>query len=189
MAASTDTFRTSLHGFNRTDVVQFIQKMTTAHEKELRLLQEENERLRQEAELLRGDAARLQMRNATLKAQLDQAEQPSAAAPGPASPPESAPAPVSPASEIAGEELAAYRRAEVVERKARERAEATTRLLKDVFAKANERLNDGGEAFSDVMNRFREDYERLQQLLAEAKSVFDASSDELKAAGDALDET
>ena len=41
MAATTDSFRSSLHGFNRMDVVQFIQKTTSEHELELRRLAEE----------------------------------------------------------------------------------------------------------------------------------------------------
>ena len=41
MAATTDNFRSSLHGFNRMDVVQFIQKTTSEHELELRRLAEE----------------------------------------------------------------------------------------------------------------------------------------------------
>ena len=82
----------------------------------------------------------------------------------------------------------ASRRAEGMERKARERAEATTRLLKNVFAKANERLNAGSKEFSSAAETLRADYERLQQLLADAKGVFDASAEELQSAGDALDE-
>ena len=42
MAATTDSFRSSLHGFNRMDVVQFIQKTTSEHELELRRLAEDN---------------------------------------------------------------------------------------------------------------------------------------------------
>ena len=41
MAASVENFRSALHGFNRTDVVQFIQAQTVEHEKALRLLQDE----------------------------------------------------------------------------------------------------------------------------------------------------
>ena len=44
MAATTDSFRSSLHGFNRMDVVQFIQKTTSEHELELRRLAEERTR-------------------------------------------------------------------------------------------------------------------------------------------------
>lgn len=182
---ATETFRTSLHGFNRTDVVQFIQKMTTAHEKELRLREEENDRMRQELDALREEAAQLRAQNEVLTAQVEELSQ---AAPEPAAQPAPEAPAAAPAAEIAEKELAAYRRAEGVERKARERAEATTRLLKNVFAKANERLNAGSEEFSSAVETLRADYARLQQLLADAKGVFDASAEELQSAGDALDE-
>ena len=48
MAATLPAFRSALHGFNRTDVVQFIQSQTAAHEKSLRLLREEIARLERE---------------------------------------------------------------------------------------------------------------------------------------------
>ena len=50
MAATTDSFRSSLHGFNRMDVVQFIQKTTSEHELELRRLAEERTRQQEELE-------------------------------------------------------------------------------------------------------------------------------------------
>ena len=53
MAATTDSFRSSLHGFNRMDVVQFIQKTTSEHELELRRLAEERTRQQEELEQLK----------------------------------------------------------------------------------------------------------------------------------------
>ncbi len=47
--AFTENFRSALNGFNRTDVVQFIQRQTVEHEKAVRLLREENVRLKQAA--------------------------------------------------------------------------------------------------------------------------------------------
>lgn len=47
--AYTENFRSALNGFNRTDVVQFIQRQTVEHEKSMRLLREENARLKQAA--------------------------------------------------------------------------------------------------------------------------------------------
>ena len=179
---ATETFRTSLNGFNRTDVVQFIQKMTTNHEKELKSLREENEKNSEALELLRSDSARLEAQNAELTAQLEAAKN-AVSSPAPAEAPA---APV--AAQIAERELAAYRRAEGMERKARERAEATTKLLKGVFSKATDRLNAGSEEFSAAVEKFRADYEHLQQILSEAKGVFDDSAEEIRAADAALDE-
>ena len=47
--AFTENFRSALNGFNRTDVVQFIQRQTVEHEKAMRHLREENARLKQAA--------------------------------------------------------------------------------------------------------------------------------------------
>lgn len=192
---ATETFRTSLNGFNRTDVVQFIQKMTTNHEKELKTLREENEKSSEALELLRDDQARLEAQNAELTEKLAALEAQNAelteklAAKAAESSPAPAAAPAAPVSaQIAEHELAAYRRAEGMERKARERAEATTKLLKGVFAKATDRLNAGSVEFAAAAEKFRADYEHMQQLLADAKGVFDASADEIRAADAALDE-
>lgn len=193
---ATETFRTSLNGFNRTDVVQFIQKMTTNHEKELKSLREENEKNSEALELLRSDSARLEAQNAELTEKLAALEAQNAeltaqleaaknAVPSPA-PAEAPAAPV--AAQIAERELAAYRRAEGMERKARERTEATTKLLKGVFSKATDRLNAGSEEFSAAVEKFRADYEHLQQILSDAKGVFDDSAEEIRAADAALDE-
>ena len=192
---ATETFRTSLNGFNRTDVVQFIQKMTTNHEKELKTLREENEKSSEALELLRNDQARLEAQNAELTEKLAALEAQNAelteklAAKAAESSPAPAAAQAAPVSaQIAEHELAAYRRAEGMERKARERAEATTKLLKGVFAKATDRLNAGSVEFAAAAEKFRADYEHMQQLLSDAKGVFDASADEIRAADAALDE-
>ena len=49
VGAFTENFRSALNGYNRTDVVQFIQRQTIEHEKAMRLLREENARLKQAA--------------------------------------------------------------------------------------------------------------------------------------------
>ena len=46
--SNTYSFRTALQGFNRADVVHFIEQNTAAHEAELRQLQLENSRLAQQ---------------------------------------------------------------------------------------------------------------------------------------------
>ena len=100
MAATTDSFRSSLHGFNRMDVVQFIQRTTSEHELELRRLaeertrqqeeleqqkkelaarQEESERQKQELSQLRAELAELREQNAALRQAQEPAEQPTAA--------------------------------------------------------------------------------------------------------------
>ena len=146
MAATTDSFRSSLHGFNRMDVVQFIQKKTSEHELELRRLaeertrqqeeleqqkkelaarQEESERQKQELSQLRAELAELREQNAALRQAQEPAGQPAAAVQKP---------------RYDEMELTAYRRAEQTERMARERAAASAVRMRSAFEQAEEKL-------------------------------------------------
>ena len=69
--AFTENFRSALNGFNRTDVVQFIQRQTVEYEKSLRLLREENSRLKQAAEEPKLDAEALLAEKDKLAQQLE----------------------------------------------------------------------------------------------------------------------
>ena len=70
--AFTENFRSALNGFNRTDVVQFIQRQTVEHEKAMRHLREENARLKQVATEPAGDTATLQEANNALEARVEE---------------------------------------------------------------------------------------------------------------------
>ena len=70
MAATTDSFRSSLHGFNRMDVVQFIQKTTSEHELELRRLAEERTRQQEELEQQKKELAARQEESERQKQEL-----------------------------------------------------------------------------------------------------------------------
>lgn len=69
--AFTENFRSALNGFNRTDVVQFIQRQTVEHEKAMRHLREENARLKQAATEPTGDSGAFQAANAALESQVE----------------------------------------------------------------------------------------------------------------------
>lgn len=187
MAASIENFRSALHGFNRTDVVQFIQAQTTEHEKALRLLREENARLQEALEAARAEAQEAKAQNETLAAELDHAKQ-AVETPAPVEIPLDAPmAPV--ASVVATApvnfnemELAAYRRAEMTERMARERAAASAERMKTVFAQADEKLSLTSQDLATLLDAFRADFEKVQQVLTTAQGIVDESSAGLKAA-------
>ena len=176
MAATTDSFRSSLHGFNRMDVVQFIQKTTSEHELELRRLaeertrqqeeleqqkkelaarQEESERQKQELSQLRAELAELREQNAALRQAQEPAEQPAAAVQKP---------------RYDEMELTAYRRAEQTERMARERAAASAVRMRSAF------------------DRFHADYDRLKQALDGVQDVFRESTERLHAAAELCSE-
>lgn len=190
MAANIENFRSALHGFNRTDVVQFIQAQTTEHEKALRLLREENARLQEALEAARAEAEEAQAQLEALTA-----AQETAVASAEAVPPHDEAAlnaPMPPAASVVAAapsnfnemELAAYRRAEMTERMARERAAASAERMKTVFAQADEKLTLTSQDFATLLDAFRNDFDKVEQLLTTAQGIVDESSAGLKAAAE-----
>ena len=164
--SNTYSFRTALQGFNRADVVHFIEQNTAAHEAELRQLQLENSRLAQQL----NDA------NAYI-GQLQQAPAAPAAAPEPVLPPLEPEAPPSQYEEL---ELAAYRRAEQVERKARERAAVFYQKIDDLVAKTNDQLTQDDKALGSLAGELGANIAALQQVMAKIRATLDDSTHFLK---------
>lgn len=211
--AATDNFRSSLHGFNRTDVVQFIQQQTAAHDKAMRTLKDENTRLQEALTEARTELEALKAENESLLLEIEVTRLALAEAKeAPVEEPVVAPAPVvapvapvvdepivapttvapavvpempSPASSDFNElELMAYRRAEMTERMARERAEASAQRMKAIFTQADEKLTVSANDISTIISTFQQDYEKLQQILTELRGIVDESSSDMKAASD-----
>lgn len=202
MAASYGNFRSALHGFNRTDVVQFIQSQTMEHERALRAARDESSRLQAALESVRQELEAARAENAALKTELEEArairflmEEPEVA-PQPAPAPVALDAPMAPVASVVSVapsdfnelELAAYRRAEMTERMARERAAASADRMKSIFAQADEKLLITSQDITTLMDAFRSDFEQMQQLLATAQGIVNESSDGLKAAADLCEE-
>ncbi len=194
MAVNIENFRTSLHGFNRTDVVQFIQAQTAEHEKALRLLREENTRLQEALEAARAEAAEASTQLEALTAAQEVAAQSAETVPSPSESALNAPM-ASMASVVSAApsnfnemELAAYRRAEMTERMARERAAASAERMKTVFSQADEKLTLTSQDFATLLDTFRNDFDKLEQLLSTAQGIVDESSAGLKAAAEVADE-
>ncbi len=209
MAASVENFRSALHGFNRTDVVQFIQQQTIEHEKTLRRLREENTRLLDEFEAVRAERdAQLESIEA-LQTALDEAVAEKEALTEGLSLAQNAPqaavtaqaaaaldAPMMPAATVAAAapndfnelELAAYRRAELTERMAKERAAASSERMRSIFSQADEKLCLTAQDFATLLDTFRNDFEQLQQAVQAAQSVLNESSAGLKFAAELCDE-
>ena len=194
MAANIENFRSALHGFNRTDVVQFIQAQTTEHEKALRLLREENARLQEALEAARAEAEEAQAQLEALTAAQETAVASAEAVPAPDEAALNAPMPPA-ASVVAAApsnfnemELAAYRRAEMTERMARERAAASAERMKTVFAQADEKLTLTSQDFATLLDAFRNDFDKVEQLLTTAQGIVDESSAGLKAAAEIVGE-
>ena len=203
--AETTQFRAALHGYNREDVVAFIDRMTKEHQEALNRLQEKNNQLRAqldeanaalaeagenaEAQMaldeansliadLRAQNAEQEERIRSLEEALEngqngpEAEAETAAAPitqdlDEPIPPvaEVLPVDVAPTKDYTELELAAYRRAELAERLARERADDVYRQMQSVFYQANDKLEGGKADLDQLCQTLTADVKQMLTLL------------------------
>lgn len=193
-------FRTQLKGFHREDVINFIQQQTQEHERRVRTMQEEIARLqgelndaRTEAERAHGaqeaeaettqeelaqasercaeleaenaaareEIARLTKRCEALKEAAEKQPEPAAEEKPAAEEPENY-------KEL---ELAAYRRAELAERMAKERAAASDEQMKRILALTDERLMHTSQDFQTLLETFTKDFEQLRQVIRSAQAL------------------
>ena len=204
-------FRAALHGFNREDVVAYIDRLNQEHEEILARLREENQQLQQrleeanqalaeaegkeslEQELnlakaqiadLSAKAEELEARNQELEAAAAQAAEATEELPEarpvtqdlaePIPPvPQVLPVNVAPSKDYTELELAAYRRAELAERLARERASDVYRQVQSVFNHANTKLDTGKSDLEQLTGTLREDVNQLLNLLNNIHSAYD----------------
>lgn len=204
---ANQNFRTALHGFNRDDVVQFIEVKTLEHEKELRAKNDEIARLQSE---LDDRKMQLDLANAEidkLQETLSAKAEPAAAAAPPSVPPSSAPSaeqapdgsaleapmplvgaelPQAPgASNLNEMELAAYRRAELAERHARERAASVYQQIQAVFNQSNAKIANSNQDLDTLVETLRSDAQALLSALNTVRGVYTETSDAFRAVGDA----
>ena len=193
-------FRTQLKGFHREGVINFIQQQTQEHERRVRTMQEEIVRLqgelndaRTEAERAHGAqeaeaettqeelaqaserCAELEAENAAAREEIarltkrcEALEEAAAKQPEPAA--EEKPAAEEPENykEL---ELAAYRRAELAERMAKERAAASDEQMKRILALTDERLMHTSQDFQTLLETFTKDFEQLRQVIRSAQAL------------------
>lgn len=193
-------FRTQLKGFHREDVINFIQQQTQEHERRVRTMQEEIVRLqgelndaRTEAERAHGAqeaeaettqeelaqaserCAELEAENAAAREEIarltkrcEALEEAAAKQPEPSA--EEKPAVEEPENykEL---ELAAYRRAELAERMAKERAAASDEQMKRILALTDERLMHTSQDFQTLLETFTKDFEQLRQVIRSAQAL------------------
>lgn len=166
-------FRAALNGFNRTDVVAYIEECAINHEKALRQLRDENARLRADLEALqaRQEAAQEPAPEPPVEAQeAPQAEEPEV----PTQPePEPEVVPIVPPASSSAEELAAYRRAEAVERAARNRAAALCRQVNAIMDSTSRQLEGSRGDVDTVMSDLNICLRQLNDTFAQLRIIFD----------------
>lgn len=161
-------FRAALNGFNRTDVVAYIEECAINHEKALRQLRDENARLR-------ADLEALQARQEAAPAPVEAQEAPQAEEPEVPTQPEPEPevVPIAPPATSSAEELAAYRRAEAVERAARNRAAALCRQVNAIMDSTSRQLEGSRGDVDTVMSDLNICLRQLNDTFAQLRIIFD----------------
>ncbi len=201
-------FRSALHGFNRDDVVAYIEKITQEHEKELNAVQEQNAQLLrqlnesnaaldearqstispEEYEAAKRRITELLTENQSLGDRVSELEDSLAhaheAAPeavhvteqdltAPIPPvDEILPVQVAPSKDYTELELAAYRRAELAERVARERAAEVYREVASVFQSANVRMDSDQQDLVQMTRTIQGNVEQMLQVLNHIRSSY-----------------
>lgn len=149
-------FRSAWNGFNRNDVVNYMEECAANYERSLRQLQNENARLREELSALKAAQETVQ-----------------AAPPEPAPAPEVQPEPAPAAANPAGDELEAYRRAEAVERAARDRAEKLQKQLQEILSTAVTQFEAAGADAEAQMSDLSISLRRLNDTFAALRLTFE----------------
>ena len=184
--STPQSFRSALNGFNREDVVHYLEYLNTKHSNQVNQLTAENETLRQQVEALpdaesqRLLVASLEEKCAELTRQLEQSqsrcaeleqqlEQSHCAVPEQVQEPALSPS--------ASEELEAYRRAERIEREAKERAELVYFQANSVLTEASARVDGISSDITDMADKVMTQLTQLQMAVSSSKQALqDAAS-------------
>lgn len=172
--AAPQNFRSALNGFNREDVVHYIEYLNSKHSAETNQLKSEIQNLKTELAAAQrpapsaADLATLKQAQARceqlekefsrLNAELLQARQ--------------APAPVQEAPvDRTAEELEAYRRAERMERVARERAAQVYQQANGALAEAAVQVDDAARQLGDMADHVAQQVLQLQHAVTGSKQA------------------
>ena len=184
--STPQSFRSALNGFNREDVVHYLEYLNTKHSNQVNQLTAENETLRQQVEALpdaesqRLLVASLEEKCAELTRQLEQSqsrcaeleqqlEQSHCAVPEQVQEPALSPS--------ASEELEAYRHAERIEREAKERAELVYFQANSVLTEASARVDGISSDITEMADKVMTQLTQLQVAVSSSKQALqDASS-------------
>ena len=168
MEKQSYSFRSSLHGFNRADVIDFLEKLSASHETELR---ERDEELR----ILREELADAKSSLELAQTEIDLFRI------GEETAPEEAPVPQQdePEQSDPNRELEAYRRAERYEREAKARAEKLCSDASDAGRQAGVQLEDRQAKMYSATDALSADFAALQAAVSEMLGEMSNTRDRL----------
>ena len=166
-------FRSAFNGFNREDVVHYIEYINSRHNTEVNQLKSELDMLRTQQQespdvsALEEELAALRIERDELLVKIAQLEEQV-----------TAPAPAAPTAAFSAEqELETYRRAERTERLARERADQLYRLTNGVLADAAVKVDGVMEEVATIADRVMEQLSLLQSAVGSSKNALQEATD------------
>ena len=189
--AAPQNFRSAFNGFNREDVVHYLEYINTKHNNQVSQLTAENQELRAAAQQPVEDqselVASLQAQCDELTAQLETERSRIAELTGllealqtrsqELEAPAEAAVPAETISSLASEELDAYRRAERIEREAKERAELVYFQANGVLTEATGKVESISTDITDMADQVMRQLTQLQIAVSSSKQALqDASS-------------
>ena len=188
--AAPQNFRSAFNGFNREDVVHYLEYINTKHNNQLNQLTSENQELRaaaqQPSQELQELVDSLQAQCAELTAQLEAEKAANAELTGKLEALEmhckeleesGAPAAAETMSVLASEELETYRRAERIEREAKERADLVYYQANGVLSEATAKVEGISADITDMADQVMRQLTQLQMAVSSSKQALqDASS-------------
>lgn len=163
--AQKNTFRSALNGFNREDVVQYIEYLNSKHNAQVNQLESEIAELRSTVEALQAQPAAADEEAApcpdcaALQQQLDAALAEIEALKN------------VPEGDVTAQELEAYRRAERAERAAKERSEQIYRQATATLAQATTQVDDAAGRVQELVDRVNSQITDLQAAVELSKSA------------------
>jgi len=190
--AAPQNFRAAFNGFNREDVVHYLEYISTKHNNQISQLTAENQALRAAAQQPPVEdqselVASLQAQCAELTAQLEEEKNRCAELTGKLEALQircqeleaqsEAATPAETMSVLASEELEAYRRAERIEREAKERAELVYFQANGVLTEASAKVDTISADITDMADQVMRQLTQLQIAVSSSKQALqDASS-------------
>lgn len=188
MAEAAQNFRFAFHGFNREDVVSFLEQTMARHAQEVNELKEEIHRLEEELsqarEAPRADVAALRQENWSLKERGDALEEENKTLKETVESLEAqltAPGPRPEDTDWESEELAAYRRAENVERQAKARASQLYDRVNGLVAELAARMDGSHQNMTEAAESLGKSLDGLQAALDLAQATLHDGAGGLRA--------
>ena len=183
--ADFSKFRSSLNGFNRSDVAVYIETLCAGYQKELKTAREEAAELSRQLKARTTQCDTLQKELDDTRTALEATQDALEEAMEALTQPEETPA-AEPVPDYTGMELEAYRRAEAAERAAQQRVAKLCCRLDDLMEQTSGRYEQSGQEIQALAVDIRNNLSRLEETLSDLDAIFDDTKNGIDAMAEDL---